>query len=767
MDKIHFIFVFLSWIVHQQQQQREKKRMPLEKKRKRQTNNDTDDDDVRRHRKHFCKALEPIKNHLTRRYRFETFLYDWAAHHDGHNNNNNNPDWQQQQQRRRRRRRRHNNVRQTNYHNVDMQAGHDKYTAIINQFCSIQDWDPTFDQLQMCKTWLNPLLRFVYGPRVFNRSARSIMRRYELDVEPVGGVVLAARQTGKTFAVSAFLACLLMHVSGLEIALWSIQMKQSKKILALTRFYLCLLGADDCIVRLGSTSEELYVKCDASIDDGAAVNSEQYNSVKVYAGDGKSLRGFSGQIIIVDEIYYVNEEALSSVIFPLFSRSDAKIVGLCSKSSSAADTLQNPLNNLLGISGGDDDNGDDNDEAIRLVMGGKMLLYDLKLVCSACRKQFVDSRDNSSDVVYSDADLKSACPHREWYLPSWKTVENLILVAAILQDKTFLQDVLNYNPSVSPYPFAEMPALKLMFDKRMRRSMNNGGGVHDRSGNMILFIDPTNGYGSEIAAVGILFDPLLDDIEKRWSIVLAVSRSVPRNCRGSHVIRQFIHDLALCLRYKPFTKVARIFGAVESNPSSFFPEDVESWMHAAGLSHFELLESQRTDVSKPYPGVLTTLSNKHAGVLTLLDLIENGHINIPYNFVGTLAHSALLARTSMIVPGNQSRLTNAMLNDVMLLPRKDNDLSDTAIRALHDVGLDKLRAQLVHIKRKEFRTTRATVAGRRARQHQECSWDGKDDGPDDLAIALIMAVYYGQLCLRQFRTRPVGMKRAVLRFFGH
>jgi len=102
-----------------------------------------------------------------------------------------------------------------------VRTGHRTFKKIVHQFDSFPNWIPSNDQRQMCKTWLYPLLRFIYVPAIFERHCDTILQRYQLTEEATFGIVATSvLRTGKTTAMGVFLACLEMHVSGLDILLW-------------------------------------------------------------------------------------------------------------------------------------------------------------------------------------------------------------------------------------------------------------------------------------------------------------------------------------------------------------------------------------------------------------------------------------------------------------------------------------------------------------------------------------------------------------------
>lgn len=161
--------------------------------------------------------------------------------------------------------------------------------------------------------------RQLLGNEFFVSNYKTILEQYyefENETNPFT-LICCPRRFGKTFSVAMFIACLLICVSEVNIAVFSPSKRQSVFLLELTEKFIYKLNKQHMIkVR---NQERLFLTSEKD---------RMFRKASFYPSSINSLRGVSGSVIICEEMAHLNPAAVFQVILPLMQLRNAVLIGI-------------------------------------------------------------------------------------------------------------------------------------------------------------------------------------------------------------------------------------------------------------------------------------------------------------------------------------------------------------------------------------------------------------------------------------------------------
>lgn len=222
-------------------------------------------------------------------------------------------------------------------------------------------------------SFLAACLRIIYG-NDFIKERHRVMRKYHFESRKQQVLICAPRRMGKTFSTAYFAIAIALHVSGIEISIFSPGKRQSVALMGHICDWLYKLGETDRILK--RNEEKLVLRT----YDGKS------SKINAYPSAVKTLKGVSGTIVILEEMAQIPPEVLFEVVVPLHQLDITSVIGIS--------TITDENNFMTKYLDKRDSHGE-------LIFAVKRLY----LACLPCRQ----------------AGAASSCNHNSFLLPQWSS----------------------------------------------------------------------------------------------------------------------------------------------------------------------------------------------------------------------------------------------------------------------------------------------------------------------------------------------------------
>lgn len=241
------------------------------------------------------------------------------------------------------------------------------------------------------KMMLGSCLRLIYGSE-FTSQRHRVCRKYGFASRNQAMLICAPRRFGKTFATSIFAIAMCVCMSDIEVSIFSPGKRQSIALMGHIFTLMEKMGLSDRVV--SRNAERMLVQS----------HNGRFSKINGYPSKVATLKGTSGDIIILEEAAQLDPELLFEVVAPLYQIDRATMIGIT--------TIRERTNFLTKMMHMKNEHGE-------------MVFY-VKHVynsCEACRQ----------------AGKGNTCNHNAHMLPTWSSKRKNKQVKAMMQMK---QDLL-------------------------------------------------------------------------------------------------------------------------------------------------------------------------------------------------------------------------------------------------------------------------------------------------------------------------------------
>jgi hypothetical protein len=199
--------------------------------------------------------------------------------------------------------------------------------------------------MELCK---NGLLPKIYGEADYDANQERILEENGLDKISPRVISLQPRREGKTLSVCILALALLLCVPGITIVVFSTGGRISTLLMdTLVELGSSIPGFKERIV--GRTNEALYI-ASSSLQAGQSKHSDAAKDARLdpstsklfsYPNNSKGLRGIGGDVLILEEAAYIDQDIFKYNVVPLMQLKYTGVIGISSPSdeSNYASTL--------------------------------------------------------------------------------------------------------------------------------------------------------------------------------------------------------------------------------------------------------------------------------------------------------------------------------------------------------------------------------------------------------------------------------------------
>lgn len=234
--------------------------------------------------------------------------------------------------------------------------------------------------------FLSACLRLIYQDS-YKENRHRVMAKYKLESRKQQILICCPRRYGKTWATAYFAAVMAIVVPGIEISIFSPGKRQSCYLVGIVKQYINDLRENDRL--MNDNTEKILVRS----------LSGKVSKVNGYPSCVKTLKGVSGNILILEELAVIDPAVLFEVVAPLHQLETTSIIGISTITSDA-----NFMSRFLELK-------DEHGEPVFFVKH-------VYLACDSCRKN----------------KKASTCTHNSFLLPNWSSARKRKIVNAIMQE---------------------------------------------------------------------------------------------------------------------------------------------------------------------------------------------------------------------------------------------------------------------------------------------------------------------------------------------
>ena len=303
-----------------------------------------------------------------------------------------------------------------------------------------------------------------HAPGIFNVSA---------DHREV--IISAPRQNGKTEAGAAFLACMLVTIPGIRIAVFSKTKQQCQNLLSRTMNLLQSIP--------GAAGRFDYTKTTMIISyrhGGADARLSDVSQIQAYSSITDNARGLSATVLFIDEMAFILRNFFETVIVPLLGVANTALIGISTPSPDA----RNFFNTLMESENTDTDNDD--------VKPGE-----------APRKGFFHTVTIMTNVCPACSAMdKKECMHAMLQQPSWKPAARLGKVKRLLKESsaTFNREAMGILTEGTRFAFDRHHVDRLLHSMPFDL-------MQHQVPRLVVGVDPTGHGDSELGICSIIVMP--------------------------------------------------------------------------------------------------------------------------------------------------------------------------------------------------------------------------------------------------------------------
>jgi len=384
--------------------------------------------------------------------------------------------------------------------------------------------------------------------------------------------VSTPRRFGKTFSIAIYAACMALSF-GVEIVIFSPARRASRKILERIKEFVTLLGADDKITEYNQENLRLRAY------DG------KLSLIRSFPSAVASLKGVSGQVVVLEEAAYCDPQLVSEVVIPLLSMQSSCL--LC------ISTLLDGANHYSKMMELRDD------------LTGQPLFRNIQitLVCEACMKTEHPER----------------CTHKLSSLPRWISSKKVETVRTLLSDDPamLLRETLGVacDGSTKAYRYSDIEAF---VSRKPSPLFIDPARPNDCVRHCFVAIDPSGGGASAFAIATVI-------VMHTGSVqVVGAEALVTREVRRTHeLLVQHIEKV----RSLPLLEHTTVVIVAESNLGFESQHLLHAITGAKVKRWLALSEGPQGSL-----GLLTTADRKEQYCLLLREALTVGSISLSRGF---------------------------------------------------------------------------------------------------------------------------------------
>jgi hypothetical protein len=296
----------------------------------------------------------------------------------------------------------------------------------------------------------------IYGTRDFERCQADIMLRAGVTHPERWLLVKTPRRCGKTTMLAMFIAALISWIPGLKIAVFSTVLRTAGKLMSEIIRFLRYTDPDidERILRKKQDTEvHIAPRGYRGSKKNHTLPPEQVSIIYSYPANESSVRGFTVNVILIDEMAHINKTVWEKAIAPAMKTENIVFIGIT--------TCDGPLNffSLLLKK--------------RRKTDGKPLFncISVELACEKCQREGVTE----------------ACVHNKHLLPDWNPPEAHENVMCLLEDnkEAAMQELIGVDFDSRNMAFE--PATVSAFE--MLRHVQ----IHRPVDRLYMFVDPSGG----------------------------------------------------------------------------------------------------------------------------------------------------------------------------------------------------------------------------------------------------------------------------------
>lgn len=241
-------------------------------------------------------------------------------------------------------------------------------------------------QVEFHRYFLSSCLRLIYGD-AYKENRHRVMQKYSLESRKQQILICCPRRFGKTWGVAFFAAVVAIVLPGIEISIFSPGKRQSCTLISVIKEFIRRLHEDERL--LNDNVEKILLR---SI-------SGKTSKINGYPSCVKTLKGVSGNILILEEMAVLDNQVFFEVVVPLHQLESTTIIGIS--------TITNDGNYMTRFMDLKDEHGEP-----------VFFVKHVYLACESCRK----------------AKKASSCTHSSFLLPNWSSGRKRKVVNAIMQE---------------------------------------------------------------------------------------------------------------------------------------------------------------------------------------------------------------------------------------------------------------------------------------------------------------------------------------------
>ncbi len=312
-------------------------------------------------------------------------------------------------------------------------------------------------------------LENIYGDDYKDNEIR-IKKEHRIKKTRPFALVGCPRRYGKTFIIAWFVACALVTFKNIRVAIFAPALKQCQFFIRYVRQFLTYIRQLGTDVKMPGDSK-LDIEVESPYYNGVM------NSVISLSCNADTSRGVGANIIIADEVSYIVEAYLLSVIFPLLTVERTSFAGI-----STVNGEDNHFYRLLAMHDPDDDNS-------------PLQVYQFYASCFKCRRSGV----------------ATACRHLVKEQPRWITSDrkaDVFKMYDALGGGEMADQELSGIVKQKHLNAFESSWVDSMFDEHnIYKGAEIAEWIARKPGTMLFSaIDPTGGGGSDLSIVTAIYE---------------------------------------------------------------------------------------------------------------------------------------------------------------------------------------------------------------------------------------------------------------------
>lgn len=277
-------------------------------------------------------------------------------------------------------------------------------------------------QREFHDAFLGATMPLFFGKEDWKQHSGIAPEVFGVDASQREVIISAPRQVGKTEAVAAFVACALVSIPGIRIAVFS---KIREQCMNLLQRILNLLESVPNEFLAGSSGKPFeMIKTGMQIvydHDQKTRRWAMKSRVQAYSSEQANARGLSADLIVIEEMAFVSKELFEKVIVPLLGVSNTALVGI----STPGESDDNFFNMLMECESSECHDGNYVNEGNEGLIPRQGIFKTIQIhanVCITCRQKL----------------RLTSCVHAILQQPSWKPEGRMQKVKKLLKSNAMV-----------------------------------------------------------------------------------------------------------------------------------------------------------------------------------------------------------------------------------------------------------------------------------------------------------------------------------------